>query len=271
VQLQNSHERFEKKGIKVAAVSYDSAAILKDFADRHKIDFPLLADPDSKIIRSFNVLNAEATGITQGMAHPGYFYLDGHGIIREAFFDPNYLNRYTANNVLAKLFPELAVEVASSVEAPHLQLTLEQSDRTAIPGSHLSLIAEVGLAADVHVYSPAVVGYKPIQLQLEASPEFEPAAVVYPQSKNLYLKAIKENVPVFEGKFRIVQDVKVAATRDFIESLGTEGKTITIKGELRYQACDTRVCYPPASVPVEWHLQVAPIDRQRSPEAIRHK
>lgn len=255
----------------MAAISYDSPAILKDFADRHRIDFPLLADPDSTVIHRFNVFNEEATGMTQGMAHPGYFYLDRDGTIREAFFDANYVNRYTANNVLAKLFPELAEEVTSTVEAPHLQLTLEQSDRTAIPGSHLSLVAEVRLAPDVHVYSPSVVGYKPIQLRLEASPEIDPAALVYPQSKNLYLKVIKENVPVFEGKFRIVQDVKVAATRDFIGSLGTEGKTIAVKGELQYQACDTRVCYPPASVPVEWHLQVVPVDRQRSPEAIRHK
>jgi hypothetical protein len=271
VQLQNAHRRFEEQGIKVAAISYDSAAILKDFADRHKIDFPLLADPDSKVIRSYNVLNAEATGITKGMAHPGYFYLDRDGIIREAFFDPNYVNRFTANNVLAKLFPELAAEVVSTVEAPHLQLTLAQSDRTVIPGSHLSLIAELRLAPDVHVYSPGVVGYRPIQLQLEVSPEIDPAAAVYPQPKNLYLKAIKENVPVFEGRFRIVEDVKVAATRDFIGSLGTEGRTIAVKGELQYQACDARVCYPPAKVPVEWQLLVVPIDRQRSPEAIRHK
>jgi len=255
----------------VAAISYDSAAILKDFAERHKIDFPLLADPDSKLIRSFNVLNAEATGMTKGMAYPGYFYLDSHGVIRETFFDSNYLNRYTANNVIGKLFPELTEEVASTVEAPHMQLTLKQSDRIAAPGSHASLIAEVQLPPDVHVYSPGVQGYRPVQLRMEASSEFEPAALAYPQSKILYLKAIKEQVPVFEGKFRIVQDVKVAATREFIGSLGAEGRTISVKGELQYQACDTRVCYPPASVPVEWQLQVLPLDRERSPEAIRHK
>jgi len=39
--------------MKLAAISYDSEAILKYFADRRKIDFPLLADPDSKIIRAY--------------------------------------------------------------------------------------------------------------------------------------------------------------------------------------------------------------------------
>lgn len=48
----------------MAAVSYDSGAILKDFAERHNIDFPLLADPNSEIIRKLKVLNAKALGRT---------------------------------------------------------------------------------------------------------------------------------------------------------------------------------------------------------------
>ena len=35
-----------KHRIKLAAISYDSPAILKDFAKRHKIEFPLLSDAD---------------------------------------------------------------------------------------------------------------------------------------------------------------------------------------------------------------------------------
>jgi peroxiredoxin len=62
VELQNAKQRFEEHGLKVAAISYDNQAILKDFAARQNIDFPLLADPHSKIIRSFGVLNAEAKG-----------------------------------------------------------------------------------------------------------------------------------------------------------------------------------------------------------------
>ena len=34
----------------MAAISYDSVAVLKSFADRQRITFPLLSDPDSKVI-----------------------------------------------------------------------------------------------------------------------------------------------------------------------------------------------------------------------------
>jgi hypothetical protein len=87
----------------------------------------------------------------------------------------------------------------------------------------------------------------------------------------LYLDAIKEKVAVFEGKFRIVQDVKIAVSKALIQSLGSSGKTIHVDGEFRYQACDRTVCYRPTSVSVTWRLQVLPLDTQRSAEAIRHR
>jgi peroxiredoxin len=83
VQLQSAKQRFEAQGLRLAAISYDSPAILKDFAERHGIDFPLWADPNSEIIRKFNVLNTEAKGMTKGMAYPGFYYIDAGGVVRE--------------------------------------------------------------------------------------------------------------------------------------------------------------------------------------------
>jgi len=273
VQLQSAKGSFEKQGIKAAAISYDSQAILTDFARRHHIEFPLLADPSSKVIRSFNVLNAEAKGMTKGMAHPGFFYVDENGAIREKYFETKYTNRFTANNVISKLFPELTQEVGQIVEAPHLKLALSESDRIVAPGSRVSLIVEVQLPPDVHVYSPGVKGYKPIQLVLYTSERIEPAPVIYPTSKILYLEAIKEQVPVFEGKFRIGQDVTVTPSKagDGLRAVFSAGKTVSIAGELQYQACDKTICYAFTSVPVKWELKVQDLDLYRSPENIRHK
>ncbi len=273
MQLQSAKQRFEKQGIKLAAVSYDSQAILKDFAERHKIDFPLLADPDSKVIGSFGVLNAKATGKNKGMAHPGFFYIDSGGVIREKYFESDAADRFTPNNVIGKLFPELTEEVTQKIDAPHLRLTLEQSDREVVPGSRVSLIAEIELPPDMHVYAPGVQGYRPIQLILSEVSGIEYAPVTYPDSKDLYLEAIKEHVPVYKGKFRIVHDVTVnfSPASDLVRSLVSSGKTISISGELKYQACDKTVCYPPTSVAVMWSLKVFPLDLKRSPDDIRHK
>src|SRR5271165_3655039 len=141
-------------------MSYDSSEILKSFADRRKIDFPLLADPDSKAIRAYDVLNAEATGQNKGMARPGCFFVDTKGVIREKFFEAKYRQRFSGNNVIGKLFPALGDEVTDNVEAPHLSLAIAQSDRTGFPGGRIRLTAEVQLPPDVHVYAPGAQGYK---------------------------------------------------------------------------------------------------------------
>ena len=52
MQLQSAFPRFEKQAVKLAAISYDSEEILKYFAERHKINYPLLGDPNSKIIEA---------------------------------------------------------------------------------------------------------------------------------------------------------------------------------------------------------------------------
>jgi hypothetical protein len=246
-------------------------AILKSFADRRKIEFPMLPDPDSKTIREYDVLNDAATGQFKGMARPGYFFLDTKGIIREKFFEAKYRQRFTGNNIIGKLFPALGDEITDKVQAPHLNLAVEQSDRTGFPGERITLTAEVQLPPDVHVYSPGVQGYKSISLLMDPTPGMEFTPANYPRAKVLYLSAIKERVPVFEGKFRITQELKISSTAEFSGSLGTDGKTFAIAGRLEYQACDSKICYLPTSVPVQWQLQVVPLDRQRAPEDIRHK
>ena len=173
--------------------------------------------------------------------------------------------------MIGKLFPALGDEVTDNVEAPHLRLAVEQSDRTGFPGRRITLTAQVQLPPDVHVYAPGVQGYKAIALAMDPSPAAEFTPVHYPRAKILFLPAINERVPVFEGKFRITEDLQISSAAAFSNSLGTDGKTFTITGKFDYQACDSKICFLPTSVPVQWQLQVLPLDRQRAPEDIRHK
>ena len=217
------------------------------------------------------MLNTEATGQYAGMARPGYFFIGQDGVIREKFFEAKYRDRLSGNNVIEKLFPELGADVTTTVDAPHLQLVTQQSDATAFPGGRITLTAQVRLPSDVHVYAPGTKGYIPIKLSIDPQTEIRLEPVVYPRSKVVYLAAIKERVPVFEGAFHIRQDVEVTSTAAFSSGLGADGRTVTITGKLDYQACDRTTCYLPASIPLQWRLQVLPLDRQRAPEPIRHK
>lgn len=206
-----------------------------------------------------------------GPARPGYFFIDPQGVIREKFFEAKYRERLSGNNVVAKLSPELGEEVIHTVQAPHLEVGVEQSDHTGVPGSLITLIVEVRLPRDIHMYAPGTRGYKPIDMVMDPKTNMEFKPAIYPPSQVLFMPAIKERVPVFEGTFRIRQDVKISSAAEFSNSLGADGRVITIDGKLHYQACDSKTCFLPNTVPVQWQLKVLPLDRQRAPEDIRHK
>jgi hypothetical protein len=82
--------------------------------------------------------------------------------------------------------------------------------------------AEVALPPDTHVYAPGVKGYKPIQLTIEASPDLRLLPLRCPNAKVLFLPAINESVPVYEGNIRLLQDVVVSADRRFIGHTGQD-------------------------------------------------
>src|SRR5258708_25157537 len=103
--MEQSLPEIRKRGLGVAAISYDSPAILKNFADRRQITFPLLSDPESKIIRAYGILNEEAPkGPFYGIPHPGTYILNRQGVVVAKYFEDDYTQRYTASDILVNQF-----------------------------------------------------------------------------------------------------------------------------------------------------------------------
>ena len=67
------------------------------------------------------------------------------------------------------------------------------------------------------------------------------------------MEELGETHLVYTKPFRIVQDVTIAK-HALVKGSGTGNSTITVKGTLKYQACDTSICYAPVSVPITWTL-----------------
>ena len=60
VQLQRNLKEFEAAGGQVVGISYDSTKLLKSFAKRTTITFPLLSDAGSKTIDAFDIRDKES-------------------------------------------------------------------------------------------------------------------------------------------------------------------------------------------------------------------
>ena len=272
MELEQNKDEFRKLGLGLAAVSYDSPAVLRNFAERKGIHFPMLSDTASKTIRKLGILNEtiEKTNPFFGVPHPGWFVLDARGVIVGKYFEDDYRERYTAANLLAHHFGVVPQEAKSEVEGKQLRLTATASNGVVTVGQRVALTLDIDLKPNMHVYAPGVEGYIPIEWTMKGSDAFAAHEVSFPKSTMLHLPAIDETVPVYTGRFRVTRDVTIGPAEK-VQPLVDGAGRFTLEGSLRYQACDDRVCYVPQNLAVRWTLEYRDLDRQRVPREMQRK
>jgi Thiol:disulfide interchange protein DsbD, N-terminal len=142
----------------------------------------------------------------------------------------------------------LAQEVGKKpIETAHLSAVLSASAAAVARGGKVTLIVDVTPGPRMHVYAPGQQGYIAIALTLDADPGLAAAKAKYPAGEKYVMPALNETMLVYAKPFRITQDVTIKSAAS-----GTK----TIKGTLRYQACDDAICFLPKTIPVEWTVTI---------------
>ena len=145
------------------------------------------------------------------------------------------------------------------IETAHLLMAVSATPESAAAGKKVTLALDVTPKPKMHVYSPGQDGYIAITLSLEPNPAITArpgsarqqrspntaAMAKYPAGEKFFMPALNETQLVYAKPFRITQDVTLKSAT---------GEALTIKGSVRYQACDDRICYLPVTVPVEWKI-----------------
>lgn len=253
--MQDAAADLEKRGIGLAAISYDSPSVLKAFADARGITFPLLSDDGSATIRRYGILNADATGRTAGIPYPGTFVLDARGTVTARSFEAAYQERESAASILAA-----ARRGGPTTETAHLSLTTAVSDARVAPGTRVALLVDIKPKPKMHVYAPEQPDVIPVSLKLDSG-DFKAHAPRFPRPEEYFFKPLGETQLVYSKPFRIVQPVTVALTPAVRERARSAGASFAITGTLQYQACDDAICYLPVTVPVSWVVALRPLER----------
>jgi hypothetical protein len=262
VELQRRYPEIRGQGLGLIAISYDSPETLKKFSESRSITYPLIADRDSTIIRSFGILNeSEKPGSRgYGIPYPGTFIVDRNGRVVSRFFEEAYQERYTAAAMLSMRGAAPGAP-AMTARTAHLSIAAAISDATASPGHRLSITIDVTPAPGIHVYAPGKHDYQVVKLTLTPQPWLRVHAPVYPPSEIYHFKPLDERVEVYTTPFRLRTDVTILATPE-IQKLLAATPSVTIAGALEYQACDDKLCFTPARVPISFGLAMHPLDRR---------
>lgn len=97
VQLEKHRSAFEAAGVNIAAMTYDSREILKEFHDERDLGFPLLRDVGGKHVNAFGVLDED---LGRGIPLPGILWLAPDGRINAKFAVRGYRTRPPVSELL---------------------------------------------------------------------------------------------------------------------------------------------------------------------------
>ncbi len=80
--FQQRLPEFEARGIRLVGISVDPPEINRRLSQKRGYTFPLLSDPNAKVIRRYDVLHPGAGPKGGDIARPAEFLLDSNGIVR---------------------------------------------------------------------------------------------------------------------------------------------------------------------------------------------
>jgi DsbC/DsbD-like thiol-disulfide interchange protein len=136
---------------------------------------------------------------------------------------------------------------SNRVETRHLTVT---TSATAVAAQgRVTLFVDVNPKPKMHVYSPEQKDAIPVGLTVETNDSVRPGATKFPKPEKYFFAPLKETQFVYSRPFRLSHEATLTKTAQ------GAGAALTIKGTLRYQACDDAVCYMPQNVPVSWTVE----------------
>jgi hypothetical protein len=246
----------------LAVITYDPTEIQQTYVERQGLEFPMLSDVGSEVIKRYGILNETVAPDSRvyGIPHPGTFILDPEGRVVDRFFEQGYQQRNTVSSIAVKLGNPLSGTGVDGtrLSTDHLEAVVYPTDEAVAPGNRVSVVLDVTPKAEMHVYAPGSHAYQVISLRVNAQEGLVVHPVIYPESEIYHFEPLDERVEVYQQPFRVIQDITIPITGETRER-AQSGGTITVDGVFEYQACDDAICYNPVSLPVSWTLQLRPM------------
>ena len=105
MDLNTAVAAVERRGYRIAGISYDSPQILKTFIDRRQIGYTLLSDPKSEIIDRYRLRDPQYQqgNPAYGVPRPIIFILDKTGTIKAKLYEETFMKRPPASLVVSTI------------------------------------------------------------------------------------------------------------------------------------------------------------------------
>ena len=268
MELRDALPKFREAGIKLYAVSYDDREALAAFAESYGIDYPLLSDVDSRVIRRFGILNTEVRPgdlPLYGVPFPGTYVSDEKGVVVEKFFHDSYKKRDSAENLIDAALGEVlrgseAPSASGGDEEIRVSAFVQGGRGTLRQGIVRRVVVRFELRDGLHIYGePVPEGMVATRVQLSGPEGLVTLDPILPPTRSLRLPGLDLDLQVWDG----VVDIAVPfypRAEIVSECRPVDAEPVPIDVAVRYQACDDSTCLPPRSERFRLELGLEPVD-----------
>ena len=240
MELQTHLAGLAEQGIVPIAISYDSQEVLAGFAEDNGIEYPLLSDEGSGVIRRYGILNTliDPDEEHYGLPFPGSYLVGRDGRVEEKRFHREYRIREAGGTVLRSLGARPDVAGYPRVEGGDDQLSI-----TATLGAPefkfdqiIDLVVRLELAPGLHLYGePVQEGMYPTTVRVSSTAPLRVGDTRYPATQPHVVEGLDASLPAFVGELEVVVPL-ISDSREGVIPIGIE---------ISYQACSDRECYIP--------------------------
>jgi hypothetical protein len=151
--------------------------------------------------------------------------------------------------VLATL---LALAVSAVAQSGPPTVSFESPSPVVVsPGhvSHVTLVFRVGEGFHINSHKPLDELLLPTAVQLSPPTDIMISKIEYPDGEMVSVPFSPESkLSVYSGEFRVTAAIR--------PSTAMPHGTFRVHGDLRFQACNNRQCFPPKKIPIQFDVKV---------------
>lgn len=255
MELQRHLPAFESLGVRLFVVSYDDVEVLRAFAERYGITYPLLSDEGSRVIREFGILNTlvDPDEAVYGIPYPGIYAVGEAGRVERKFFHRLYQERDAASMLLRLgygVVPDAPEAPSVAISADAVQVTAHLATPDLKPMQLTELYVTLDLPEGLHANARDLPeGYVPTAVTVLGPEGVDVGEPQYPPGGPFRVEGIPEVLSVYSGRVVIAVPLR---------SQLREGDTVTLDVEVRFQACNDRECFLPRTERLQLVAPIAP-------------
>lgn len=146
----------------------------------------------------------------------------------------------------------LALAVSAFAQSGPPTVSFESASPVVVsPGhlGHVTLVFRVGDGFHINSHKPLDELLLPTAVQLSPPTDIMISKIEYPDGEMLSFPFSPESkLSVYSGEFRVSAVIRPAA--------GMPRGTFRVHGDLRFQACNNRQCFPPKKIPIQFDVKI---------------